>query len=84
MLHKNLSDLLGRLGFAKDGQAWLAPAAHTASVYLTRGDESLILDGVVRIEAGDDTAIITTARKEKYGVELGEVRAIRVVPDKAR
>jgi len=61
--------------------AWLAPAAHTSSVYLTH-DESLILDGVVRIESADETAIITTARKEKYGFELDEVRAIRIVPDK--
>jgi hypothetical protein len=81
MLHKNLNDLLGRLGFTRDGSAWLAPAGQASSVYLTRGDESLILDRVVRIESGDDTAIIVTARKERYGVELDEVRAIRVVAD---
>jgi len=50
-------------------------------VYLTRGDESLILDKVTRIETADEVAIITTARKEKYGVELEEVRALRIVAD---
>jgi hypothetical protein len=81
MLHKNLNDLLARLGFTKDGTTFLAPSGQTASVYLTRGDESLILDKVTRIEAGDEVAIITTGRKEKYGVELDEVRALRVVVD---
>ena len=81
MRPKNLDDLLAKLGFTRDGTAYLAPPGQTASVYLTRGDESLILDRVVRIESGDETAIITTGRKEKYGVELEEVRALRVVPD---
>jgi hypothetical protein len=81
MLHKNLNDLLGRLGFTRDGTAWTSPSGHTSSVYLTRGDESLILDRVIRIDSGDETAIITTGRKEKYGVELDEVRAVRVVLD---
>ena len=33
------------------------------------------------IESGDEVVIITTSRKEKYGVELDEVRALRVVAD---
>jgi len=81
MVHANFIDLLSRLGFSRDGTAWLVPHAHTASVYLARGDESLVLDRVTRIEAGDATALIWTGRKEQYGFEIEEVRAFRIVAD---
>lgn len=51
------------------------------SVYLAQGVQSLVLDRIVSISLGTDTAFITTARKEVYGVELADLRAIRVTPE---
>jgi hypothetical protein len=92
MIGKNLDELLVKLGFSKEttGEkagrgtttAYGAPAGQAASIYLGRHDESaLVLDRVTRIELEAETVVVTTGRKERYGVELDQVRAVRVVPD---
>jgi hypothetical protein len=85
MLHKNLNDVLNRLGWTRDGDAWLSPQGHQSSVFLARsGNDHVVVDAVARIEFGTETAIITTTRKERFGVEHDEIRAIRTLPDGAR
>lgn len=51
------------------------------SVYLANGTQTLILDRVASIAIHADTAMIETSRHEVYGVELLDLRAIRVTPE---
>ena len=50
------------------------------SVYLANGSQTLILDRVVSIAVLAEVAMIETSRHEVYGVELADLRAIRVTP----
>ena len=91
MLATNLDQLLTKFGFEKDkpverpGRAPLvtynAPHGLTASVYLARAEESLIIDRVQQIEVDHEVVSLVTHRKERYGAELDQVRVIRVVPE---
>ncbi|MBP8807171.1 MAG: hypothetical protein KBG48_24175 [Kofleriaceae bacterium] len=81
MQHASAIDILTRHGLRRDGDTWHAPGGAVVSVYLAQGVQSLVLDRIVSISLGTDTAFITTARKEIYGVELADLRAIRVTPE---
>jgi hypothetical protein len=81
MIHKNLLDILGRQGFTRDGDAFHVVGGHSCSVYLAYSDESLILDKVTGIEVTPEIATIITQRRERYAVELSEVRCVRVTPE---
>jgi hypothetical protein len=81
MIHKNLLDILTRQGFTRDGGAFHVASGHACSVYLAYGDESLILDKVTDIELTPEIATIITQRRERYAVELTEVRCVRVTPE---
>jgi len=52
-------------------------------VYLGFGDDALIIDRVSAVEIAGDVAIVVTQRKERYAVEIEEIRAIRVTPESA-
>ncbi|MBP6628212.1 MAG: hypothetical protein KBG28_11535 [Kofleriaceae bacterium] len=83
MQHKQLLQLLTQLGWVKEtASAYLAPDGAQATLYLEPGDEALIIDRVSRIDVGDDTAVVTTHRRERYGVGLDAIAAVRVVSDK--
>ena len=58
-----------------------APAGVVVSAYLAYGSQTLILDRVGTVAITADTAIITTSRKEAYGIELADLRAIRITPE---
>lgn len=81
MLAKNLFDILTRQAFRKDGDAMLAPAGAACSVYLGFGDDALIVDRVSAVEITGDVAVVITQRKERYAVEIGEIRAVRSTPE---
>jgi hypothetical protein len=74
-------EILARQGLSRDGEVFVAPAGVVVSVYLANGTQSLVLDRVASIALVGDVALITTARKEVYGVELADVRAVRTTPD---
>ncbi|HVK78366.1 MAG TPA: hypothetical protein VM734_33905 [Kofleriaceae bacterium] len=52
-------------------------------MYLGFGDDALIIDRVSAVEIAGDVAIVVTQRKERYAVEIEEIRAIRVTPESA-
>lgn len=81
MIHKNLLDILGRQGFTRDGDVFHVAPGHACSVYLSYGHESLILDKVSAIEVSPEIATVISQRRERYAVELTEVRCIRVTPE---
>ncbi len=81
MIHKNLLDILVRQSFTRQGDAFSVGPGHSCSVYLSYGDESLILDRVVTVEVAAEVAVLTTARRERFAVELGEIRCVRVTPE---
>ena len=81
MQAKNLPDILAKNDFKKDGDAFHVPAGVSCSVYLGLGDDALVIDRVTSIEIGGDVATIVTQRRERYGVEIAEVRAVRVTPE---
>ena len=81
MIHKNLLDILGRQGFTRDGDTFHLAGGHTCSVYLAYADESLILDKVNTVEITPEIAVLVTQRRERYAVELAEVRCVRVTPE---
>lgn len=81
MQAKNLPDILGKNGFKKDGDAFHAPAGSSCSVYLGLGDDALVIDRVTTIELSGEIATIVTLRRERYAVEVVEVRAVRVTPE---
>ncbi len=83
MQAKNLLDILTRQGFRKEGDALLAPNTGACSVYLGFGDDALIIDRVSAIEVAAEVAIVVTQRKERYAVEVTEIRAVRVTPESA-
>lgn len=82
MLHKNLIDVLGRQGLAKDGDVWNVPHGVSATVYLSYDEESLIIDKVVKLEITPEVGYATTGRKERYAFELETLRALRFVSEK--
>lgn len=81
MQAKNLPDILGKNGFKKDGEAFHAPAGSSCSVYLGLGDDALVIDRVTTIELSGEIATVVTQRRERYAVEVVEVRAVRVTPE---
>lgn len=81
MQAKNLPDILSKNGFKKDGDAFLAPAGSSCSVYLGLTDDPLVIDRVSSIELSGEIATIVTQRRERYAVEILEVRAVRVTPE---
>jgi len=81
MQAKNLFDILTRQAFRKDGEALLAPAGVACSIYLGFGDDALIIDRVSGLELAGDIAVVSTQRRERYAVEVGEIRAVRVTPE---
>jgi hypothetical protein len=82
MQHKNLIDVLQRLGLAKDGDVWNVVHGVAATVYVSFDEESLIIDHVTKLEVSPELVYATTARRERYAFELETVRALRVVTDK--
>jgi hypothetical protein len=81
MLHKNLIEILGKQGAVRDGDAWVVPQGVQTTVYLSLDEESLIIDKVSRLEIYNEFALILTQRKERYAVEVGEIRAVRSTPE---
>ncbi|HUQ01440.1 MAG TPA: hypothetical protein VM261_03045 [Kofleriaceae bacterium] len=81
MQAKNLPDILGKNGFKKDGETFLAPAGSSCSVYLGLGDDALVVDRVTSLELSGDVATVVTQRRERYAVEISEIRAVRVTPE---
>jgi hypothetical protein len=83
MQHKNLVEILHRLGWTKEAtaDAWTSPA-RGGTVYLSCQDEALILDGVHRVELVGEVAILTRRSDELYGAEMADVVAVRVPPQK--
>ncbi|MBK9033318.1 MAG: hypothetical protein IPL61_18935 [Myxococcales bacterium] len=81
MQHATAIEILTQQGMSRDGDVFHAPASAVVSVYLAYGAQSLILDRVMTVAVSADTALITTHRKEVYGVELADVRAVRVTPE---
>jgi len=81
MQAKNLLDILARQGFKADGPVHHLGTSSTCSVYLGYGEDSLIVDRVSAIEVAGEIAIVLTQRQERYAVEVGDVRAVRVTPD---
>ena len=81
MQHATAVDILTRQGLTRDGDSFLVPAGIVVSIYLGHGAQTLILDKVAAIAVHSDTALITTAKKETYGIELADLRAVRVTPD---
>lgn len=81
MQAKNLPDILGKNGFKKDGDAFLAPAGSSCSVYLGLGDDALVVDRVTSLELSGEIATVVTQRRERYAVEIAEIRAVRVTPE---
>ena len=77
MLQKNLIDVLANGGLTRDGDTFVVPSGTTVTVYLGITNEALIVDRVARIEVGGEIASIVTARKERYAVELDQIRAVR-------
>ena len=82
MQHKNLIDILGRQGLARDGEAWVVPQGVQATVYLSLDEESLIIDKVARVEVYGETALVVTQRRERYAVEVEGIRAMRLFSEK--
>ena len=82
MQHKNLIDVLQRLGLGKDGDVWNVPHGIAATVYVSFDEESLIIDHVVKLEVTTELVYATTARRERYAFELETLRAVRTVTDK--
>ena len=81
MQAKNLLDILGKNEFRKEGDAFHAPSGVSCSVYLGVGDDALVIDRVSTVEVAGDIATIVTLRRERYAVEVVEVRAVRVTPE---
>lgn len=76
-------DILTRQGLSRDGDAFHAPDGAVVSVYVANGSQSLVLDKIASITITGDVALIATARKEVYGIELSDLRAVRVTPESA-
>ncbi len=73
--------LLTRHRLRRDGDVFHAEPKSIVSVYLANGTQTLILDRVASITLLGEVAMIETARHEVYGVELADLRAIRVTPE---
>ena len=82
MQHKNLIDILGRQGLARDGEAWVVPQGAQLTAYLSLDEESLIIDKVARIEIYGEVAMVVTQRRERYGCELEAIHAVRLFSEK--
>ena len=81
MQHATAVEILTRQGLTRDGDTFRALAGAVVSIYLAHGAQTLILDRIAAIAVANDTALITTAKKEVYGVELADLRAVRVTPE---
>ncbi|MEZ4359141.1 MAG: hypothetical protein R3B48_03100 [Kofleriaceae bacterium] len=76
-----LIDLLSRLGFSRDGDAFLCPAEHQATVYVGLGQEPLIIDRVARIELVGENLLLFGHRRERYATAVGALLAVRLASD---
>ena len=74
-------DILTRQGLRRDGDVFHAPEGAVVSVYVANGSSALVLDKIATITVAGDIALITSSRKEVYGVELSDLRAVRVTPE---
>lgn len=77
MQHKNLVDVLTQGGLTRDGDTFVVAANQSVTAYLDVGQEALIVDRVAKIALTAEVVVITTARKERYAVELDAFRAVR-------
>ncbi|MCL4224042.1 MAG: hypothetical protein KJZ91_06150 [Myxococcales bacterium] len=50
-------------------------------MYLGLTDEPLVIDRVATIETAGEVAAIITQRRERYAVEIAEIRAVRITPE---
>lgn len=83
MQAKNLLDILAHTEFRKDGDIHHVPTGVSCSVYLGFGDDALVIDRVTSVEVKGDIAALVTFRRERYAVEVTEIRALRVTPEAA-
>lgn len=74
-------EILARHKLRRDGDAFFAEPRTIVSVYLANGSQTLILDRVASIAINGEVAMIETTRHEVYGIELDDLRAIRVTPE---
>ncbi len=78
---KNLLDILAHNGFRKDGDTHHVPAGVSCTVYIGLGDEALVIDRVSSVETAGEVATLVTLRRERYAIEIAELRALRVIPE---
>jgi|GEM_PF-3456190 len=81
MQNASAINVLTRHKLRRDGDKFYAEPKTVVSVYLANGTQTLILDRIVSVEIHGDVAMIETARHELYGVELADLRAVRVTPE---
>jgi hypothetical protein len=81
MQHKNLLEVLAHGGLTRDGDVFNVPHGLSVTVYLDLADQTLCVDRVSKVEVNAELATITTARKERYAVELDQVTAVRFQPE---
>ena len=74
-------DVLTRHKLRRDGDVFYAEPKTVVSVYLANGTQTLILDRITSIAVHGEVAMIQSARHEVYGVELADLRAVRVTPE---
>lgn len=73
--------MLTQGGLTRDGDVFVVPNGLSVTVYLHVTAEALIVDRVARIELSSETASVVTHRKERYAVELDQLRAVRFHPE---
>lgn len=81
MQHASAVDLLTRHQLRRDGDVFHVEPKTVVSVYIANGTSTLILDKVASIAIYAEVAMIETSRHERYGIELVDLRAIRLTPE---
>jgi hypothetical protein len=82
MLAANLDRLLTNFGFEKQQAVYAAAAKASVTIYLSCGQEVFEVTSVQTVEVNGEIVTIATSRGDRYGVELGDVRAVRLYAPK--
>jgi hypothetical protein len=64
-------------GCAREGNLYRVPSNTDATIYVVLGQQTLIIDRVVSVEAGAQMVMLRTSRGERYLVAHEDVRAMR-------
>jgi len=78
MTSKVLAEILTEHGsFERDGDRLTAPEDCSATMFVSLGQGSFVIERISEVDLGADVVISTTSKRERFAVAYEDVRVVR-------